>query len=195
MSTRPSIFAGIEISSGRKPYTLALLNRDLSILMLQQCAPIDLLSALGSHEQIILGLHRPRLSTRSTRSRSQAWLDMLDGHLTQLEFRPFDDALSPRQTLDTEPAAFFQTLADHPLQLRSTLAGRLQRSLLLFDQDLRISDPMDFFEEITRHQLLKGQLPMQLLHSPSELDALASALNAMQIVLQTDQVSSKNHSN
>ena len=42
---------------------------------------------------------------------------------------------------------------------RLSLEGRLQRQIILYEQGLRIKDPMDFFEEITRYKLAKGIWP------------------------------------
>jgi hypothetical protein len=68
-------------------------------------------------------------------------------------------------------------LGQNPLP-RSTLEGRLQRQLALYEQGLGIRDPMDFYEEITRHKLLKGLLPLEQVYSAEELDAIAAAYTA-----------------
>jgi len=34
---------------------------------------------------------------------------------------------------------------------------------------------MDFFEELTRHKLLHGALPLEQVYTPEELDAIAAA--------------------
>ena len=47
---------------------------------------------------------------------------------------------------------------------------------------------MDFFEEITRHHVLAGVMPMELLYSASELDALAAACVAWMLVNKPVQV-------
>jgi hypothetical protein len=54
----------------------------------------------------------------------------------------------------------------------------LQRELILYEHRVGIKDPMDFFEEITRHKLMLGILPMELVHLPEQLDALAAAYTA-----------------
>ena len=57
-----------------------------------------------------------------------------------------------------------------------------------FDVDgLRITDPMDFFEELTGHHILDGLFPYELLKSASELDALASAHVAWLVVNEPGQ--------
>jgi hypothetical protein len=62
------------------------------------------------------------------------------------------------------------------------LEGRLQRELLLYELGLHIHDPMVFFEEITRHKLLNGILPFELVHSPAQLDAMAAAYTAWHVL-------------
>ena len=82
------------------------------------------------------------------------------------------------QLMETHPhAAFCVMLGQAPLQKHS-LEGRLQRQLILHEVGLGIQDPMNFFEEVTRHRLLKGSLPLDHLYQPSELDALAAAYTA-----------------
>ncbi len=54
----------------------------------------------------------------------------------------------------------------------------MQRQLVLFERGVRIPDPMDFFEELTRHKLLNGILPSGLVYQPEQLDALVAAYTA-----------------
>jgi hypothetical protein len=82
------------------------------------------------------------------------------------------------QWMETHPHAIFCVLLGQaPLQKHS-LEGRLQRQLILHEQGLGIQDPMKFFEEVTRHRLLKGSLPLENLYQAGELDALAAAYTA-----------------
>ncbi len=74
-------------------------------------------------------------------------------------------------------AVFCALLGQSPLP-RPTLEGRLQRQLILYEQGLGLRDPMMFFEELTRHKLLKGLLPLEQVYSPEQLDALAAAAAA-----------------
>jgi hypothetical protein len=48
----------------------------------------------------------------------------------------------------------------------------------LFEQGMGMKDPMAFFEEITLHKILQGTLPMDLVYSAEELDALMAAFVA-----------------
>ena len=95
--------------------------------------------------------------------------------ITALGFQTFPAPQATYQWLETNAHASFCTiLGQNPLP-RISLEGRLQRQLALYEQGLNIRDPMDFFEEITRHKLLKGVLPVQQIYAPEELDALSAA--------------------
>jgi predicted RNase H-like nuclease len=51
-----------------------------------------------------------------------------------------------------------------------------------------IKDPMEFFEEITRHRLLKGGLPTEFIYTAEELDALVAAYTAYLAASQPGEV-------
>jgi predicted RNase H-like nuclease len=93
-------------------------------------------------------------------------------------FAPYPTENSTHQWLETHPhAAYCALLGKLPLP-KPTLEGRLQRQLVLYEQDMGIKDPMEFFEEITRHRLLKGVLPTEFIYTSEELDALVAAFTA-----------------
>jgi hypothetical protein len=48
----------------------------------------------------------------------------------------------------------------------------------MYLHELKIPNPMYIFEEITRHRLLQGILPLENLYTPNELDALVAAYTA-----------------
>jgi len=50
--------------------------------------------------------------------------------------------------------------------------------LILYEEGVQIPDPMDFFEEITRHKLIQGTLPDESIPSQKQLDALIVAYTA-----------------
>lgn len=98
--------------------------------------------------------------------------------IAALGFQPFSTPEATHQWIETHPhACFCVLLGQNPLS-RSSLEGRLQRQLVLYEQGLGIRDPMDFFEEITRHKLLKGLLPTEQVYTVEELDAIAAAYTA-----------------
>ena len=99
-------------------------------------------------------------------------------NLEQAGYQPYPAAEVARQWLETHTESVFAALLGRLPLPAHTLEGRLQRQLALFEQRLPVADPMDFFEEITRHRLLQGVLPLNLIHSAAELSALAAALVA-----------------
>lgn len=94
-----------------------------------------------------------------------------------------------RLCMETYPHAAFSVMLEQLPFPKHTLEGRLQRQLLLYVRDLNISDPMQIFEEITRHRVLKGILPLEDLCSPAELDALVAAYTGLVAASQPDQIS------
>ncbi|MBN2386768.1 MAG: DUF429 domain-containing protein [Anaerolineales bacterium] len=112
---------------------------------------------------------------------SPAWMQTgyeLYRQMGQLGFKPCPTKNAERQVLETHPhAAFCALLGILPLA-KPTLEGRLQRQLVLCEARMGIRDPMEFFEEITRHKLLKGVLPMEFIYASEELDALVAAYTA-----------------
>ncbi len=110
-----------------------------------------------------------------------AWVRLglsLYGALAAAGFEPYPSEDCPHQWLETHPqAAYCALLGRSPLS-KAAVEGRLQRELVLFERGLRIHDPMSYFEEITRHRLLNGILPSELVYLPEQLDALVAAFTA-----------------
>ena len=94
----------------------------------------------------------------------------------------------PRIVFESHPGAAFQVLLGRPPFASHSLEGRLQRQLVLFERQMPINDPMDFFEEVTRHKLLHGILPTGDLYTSYELDALVLAHTAWLKIQQTENI-------
>ncbi len=92
------------------------------------------------------------------------------------------------QVMETHPHACYCVMAGGIPASRLLLEGKLQRQLLLHERGLRIKDPMDFFEEITRYKITKGILPHELLLPPEQLDALVAAYTAWLTANKQEQV-------
>jgi hypothetical protein len=110
-----------------------------------------------------------------------AWIQVgfaMYRRLSKLGFKPYPDEGESHQWLETHPHACFSVLLGRCPLPKPTLEGRLQRELILFEHGVRIRDPMNFFEEITRHKLMNGMLPLELVHYPEQLDALVAAYTA-----------------
>jgi len=113
--------------------------------------------------------------------------------LKKMGFKRYPEEGAAHQMMETHPHACFCTLAGQNPLPKPTLEGRLQRQLILYERGLRIKDPMDFFEELTRHKLLKGVLPFEALYPPHILDALVAAYTAWLAVEKSEQVTRVGH--
>lgn len=119
--------------------------------------------------------------TPSRESSCAAWIRLglsLYRKLLELGFEGYPAAGCPQQVLETHPHAAFCALIGRTPLSKPSLEGRLQRQLALFERGVRVHDPMSFFEEITRHKLLNGILPSELIYQPEQLDALVAAYTA-----------------
>jgi hypothetical protein len=108
--------------------------------------------------------------------------------LPKMGFKNFGIEETTHQFLETHPYACFCALLEMIPFPKATLEGRLQRQLILYDKGLRIADPMNLFEEITRFRLLKGILPTDVLYSSEQLDVLIAAYTAWSVANQPDDV-------
>jgi hypothetical protein len=114
-----------------------------------------------------------------------AWMQMgfdLYRRIEDAGFKQYPTEKASLQWVETHPhAAFCALLGQLPLP-KPTLEGRLQRQIALYEQGIGIKDPMGFFEEITRHKLMHGVLPMELVYAAEELDTLMAAYMAYCVV-------------
>jgi hypothetical protein len=110
--------------------------------------------------------------------------------LEKTGFRKYPENDAPFQVLETHPHACYCVLTGTIPQPKPSLEGRLQRQLALYENDVRVKDPMDFFEEITRHKMLKGIWPVEVLHLPEQLDALVAAYTAWMVWRRPEKTSS-----
>jgi hypothetical protein len=121
------------------------------------------------------GIRCPR--TPSIEKECPVWMQMgfaLYRRLEGLGFRPYPDQ-TPLQYIEVYPHASFSVLLGRMPFPKTSLEGRIQRQLALYEDGLRIPDPMRIFDEITRHGLLQGKLPLGELYTTAELDALVTA--------------------
>jgi hypothetical protein len=173
MTFNQAVFAGAEISKGRKPVTFAALDRELNIVALETWSMPRFLSCLSDYEKILLALTSGMQSPVSGDFKSQ---------LTESGLKSLSGEADPRRFVETDAQDCFRVLISGELLPRRTLEGRIQRSLILFEEGFQIRDPMDFFEEITRHKLLQGILPREYLYSSRELNALLVAYVAWMVI-------------
>jgi hypothetical protein len=134
---------------------------------------------LAEYELRARGVNIP--PTPAHRDLCPAWMQTgfaLYQRLEKAGCKPYPNKTVSHQWLETNPHAVFCALLGQAPLPKPKLEGRLQRQLILYEQGVGVRDPMEFFEEITRHRLLGGILPMELVYRPEELDAIAAALVA-----------------
>ena len=182
MPNDPIIFAGVELSSGRKPVTLAGLDEALSIKVLETWDISEVLAGLQDYENCALVVDIP-----STKSGKEVY-DDLKAKSLRAGFEPFSQKSHPKQWLETNAQDCFRALSGHKLLPHRALEGRLQRAAILYEQGLRITDPVDIFEEITRYKLIQGILPLDDLPSSKGLDALVAAYLAWMTLNRPGQI-------
>ena len=98
--------------------------------------------------------------------------------LKRLGYCAYPHEAGERQWMEVHCGAGFASLAGGELFELRSLEGRLQRQLVLYIEKLPVKDPLEFFEEVTRHRLLHGILPYEMIYADHELNALMSAFTA-----------------
>jgi hypothetical protein len=173
-------FAGVELSSGRKPVTFAALDDGLNILSVEKWDVPMALSCLKDYKNIWVAINLP--------ARDQEIHNDFKKKISQSGFKLYSSKQDLKQYLVTNAQDCFRALSGHKLLSRGSLEGRLQRSAILYEQGLQIKDPVDIFEEFTRYKLIQGILPLEEIHSPKELDALVAAYLAWMAVNRPGQI-------
>ncbi len=131
--------------------------------------------------------------TPSEESNCPRWMQMgfkIFRRINKLGYRPFPSDDTQNQYLEVYPHASYTALLGKNPYLKHSLEGRLQRQLILYENNINIADPMRFLEEITRHRIITGSLPLDFLLSTEELDALVAAFTAWWMVNRPDQSTS-----
>src|SRR5688572_28544702 len=121
MPTPDFIFAGIDISSGRKPLTFAVLDHDLKVVLLERCDIAYVIAHLDQHKKAMLGVNR--LSARGTASseRGQKIYDGIREEIIQAGIKPYLTSNAPKQWVETNPLECFRSLSGQAPQSRRTL--------------------------------------------------------------------------
>jgi hypothetical protein len=184
MTSDHIIFAGVELSLGRKPVTFARLDEGLNIKAREKWDTSEVLSYFQQCENSVVAINLPALKQESL---GAVYTDLKRKFL-EAGFMPFSHQNNPKQWIETNAQECFRAFSGHTLLPRRALEGRLQRSAILYEQGLQITDPVDMFEEITRYKLVRGILPLENLHSSSELDALVVAYLAWMSINRPGQI-------
>ena len=140
--------------------------------------------------------HISTYQTPATAEKCPKWMQVgftLYRRLEGLGFQSFPAGDSRLQVLEVYPHACYTVLLGSIPFQKSTLEGRLQRQLVLYERGINVPDPMRFFEEVTRHRILKGILPDEDLYTTAELDALVAAYTARIAATHPDQITLLGH--
>ena len=134
---------------------------------------------LVEYELLERGVNVPR--TPQSIEHSPRWMKLgfrLFAELRKLGYADYPHESAQLQCFECQgEAAFWQLLGHVPLTA-DTLEGCIQRQVVLKLAGLQVPDAMRFFTEITRHKLLRNQLPTEMVYSAGELNALAAAYTA-----------------
>jgi hypothetical protein len=184
MMTNELIFAGVDFSSRRLPVTFAALDDTLNVILLEKYEISHVIAHLKQYSGILLALNVP------STTRLQSIYSGFKRKTGQAGLKHYSTKGIQKQLIETNAQDCFRALLGRLPLPRRTLEGRVQRGLILYEQGLRITDPMDFFEELTSHHILAGAFPNELLYSVSELDALIAAYVAWLVVNEPGQTRS-----
>ncbi len=134
---------------------------------------------LVEYELLARGVKVPK--TPESINHSPRWMKLgfrLFDELHKLGYTNYPDQTAKRQCFECQGEAAFWNLLGHVPLTANTLEGCLQRQVVLKLAGLQVPDAMRFFTEITRHKLLQNQLPLEMVYSAEELNALIAAYTA-----------------
>jgi predicted RNase H-like nuclease len=177
-----STFIGIDVSLGKKPFTVAVLGDGLNIISLMRVDMESALEMLENEPGVIIAVNTPQ-----TKSSEKPRADLVR-RLEKLGYKSRSVEAGPRQWFETDANFCYRNLIEKKPLSRRTQQGRIQRGLILHENGLRVRDPMEFFEEITRHRMMMGEFPNELVYSATELDAMISAYVAWMTVNEPEQI-------
>jgi hypothetical protein len=203
MFSADTTIIGLYLSSARPPFSFVALNDEKRVLAQGQGSLEDVLAYCAGQRRALLainapyqvnvslsaqvvddlarrGLHLPLAVARPEADSSSSRRSLATHQrLEALGYQPFDDSgEAARRWVEVQPEICFWAWLGKPLLDGRSLEGRLQRQLILNNEGWPAPDPMDFFEEITRHRLLNGLLPLDQIYSLPRLNALAAAATA-----------------
>ena len=179
MTFNQLIFAGVDLSSGHEPVTFTALDRELNVVARERWSFAETISHLNQYEKFLLAI---------TSSTKKSGATSFQKELAGMGISGLSNHDERRRFVETKAQDCYRMLAGSKLLSSRTFEGRIQRSLILYEEGFQIPDPMDLFEEITRHKLLQGVLPIEDLYSTKELDSLVAAYLAWMTANRPNQV-------
>jgi hypothetical protein len=220
MAPEFSVIIGVDAASRRKPFTFVALDPGRKLRVIGKGDTVDILSYLAGLGDALIsfsppwkggkpaeglppgallppyrlgGLRQHSLLEENDPGTSPTWmapsLSLLSRLLT-LNFSPFPHSEDARQWLEAPAESAYRSLLGVEPFPSNTLEGRIQRQLVLYDLELDVPDPMEFFEEVTRFRLLRSQLPYERILPQAELNAWMAAATAWLAVHEPSRVHS-----
>jgi hypothetical protein len=215
MFYQQDIFIGVDVSSAKLPYNVAVLNGTGDLLALEKCSLEEVVKYTAGYGSVVIAVNAPRFLP-AVRMDAHAFRDnliplpangsyagqrvaeyLLKTRIIRFSAIPappnqipvwirnglrlyqhFDLMVKGRSVIEVNAQACYQSFLGIPPFKKSSIEGRIQRQLVLIDHGIKLTDPMEYFEEVTRHRLLHGILPDAMLYSARQLDALVAALMA-----------------
>jgi predicted nuclease with RNAse H fold len=90
-------------------------------------------------------------------------------------------AQTEKSMIEVPADAAFWSIGQGEMLDQHQLLGRIQRQMILYELGFQVPDPMEFFEEITRFKIKMGNIPLDLVLTPQQLNARIVAYTSQQL--------------
>lgn len=212
MNTPPN-YIGIDLASGKYPFTFAALDAGRTIIAQGHGHMEDILAYCAGQPSAVLAINAPSPLPGTVDPAPAGQIptieEVLSAHgypvsrviydpdsaplrlkrgfalyqrLIHMGYQPYGNGEPAHTWLEVDSEACYWAWLGEPTLDGRTLEGCQQRQLILNNEGWPVPDPMDFYEEITRHRLLHGNLPFGMIMSLRMLHALAAAVTAWTVV-------------
>ena len=166
------LYAGIEFSSGSRPFIYAALDQDLNVLLLEKYSASRVMIHLQQHENVMLAVNVSFRNRSTSNGNDHRIFDALEKEIILAGFKPYLSHHACRQWVETYPFDCFHSLSGQTPLPRNTVRGRVQRAEILYEQGLRINAPRKFFGGV-RNSVIN--MTRDAFYTSAELDALMAA--------------------
>ena len=166
------LYAGIEVSSGARPFVFAALNQEQNVVLLERYSASKVMSYLRQHENVMLAVNVSVHNQSIANGNGHKNFEVLEKEIIQAGFKPYLAHHACKQWVKTYPLDCFCSLSGQTLLPRSTMRGRVQRAEILIEQGLRIHAPRKFFGGV-RNSVINRTRDTR--YTSAELDALLAA--------------------
>src|SRR5688572_23681442 len=124
MESKEMLFVGIEISSGNRPITYAVLDRDLKVILLERYSISHDLTHLEQHTNVMLAVNVLVLNRSASAKCVYKVFADLGKKIIRAGFNPYLCNDAPRRWIVIYTSECFSTLSGRTPLARRTLPGR-----------------------------------------------------------------------